>query len=88
MIVESDAMSEKGTFPCSDPVFPLDPEPPAAIDSLGIKCQGPVLAKIVGAKLPPPKFTTETQFTRCSIREPAENSFIFKAFSVLSVPQR
>jgi hypothetical protein len=47
-------MSEKGMFPCSDPVEPLNPDPPAAIDNLGIRCQGPVLAQILGAKLPPP----------------------------------
>jgi hypothetical protein len=39
-------------FPCSDPVEPLNPDPPAAIDNLGIRCQGPVLAQILGAKLP------------------------------------
>ena len=38
-------MSEKEMFP---------PEPPVAIDNLGIQCQGPALAEILGAHFPPP----------------------------------
>jgi hypothetical protein len=49
-------MPEKELFPCSNPAVSPVPEPPAATDNLGIRCQGPVLAAILGAKLPtPPK---------------------------------
>jgi hypothetical protein len=38
-------MSEKEMF---------DPDPPTATDNLGIRTQSPLLAQILGAKLPPP----------------------------------